>query len=300
MRESILESRRLRHFLTVHELGSIGQAAERLSLTQPSLSKSIRSLEAALGVQLFERTPLGMAPTVHGEALAMHARAIAAQVRRAELQLVQLNDVGSGRISLGVGPSIAAQLMPEATARIRRRMPQVELSVTEGLVDDLIPALRRGEIDIAVGSWPRVADPAFLTEVLTTDRVTVCARPGHPLAARPVQLHELLVYDWVLPPATQRWRQELGEHLLAHGLSVPSAAVASNSASYLCALLKTGDYLSFLPHLLVSSQGLVPLMVDLPEMRADITATYHPRKMQEAPIALLADILREIGAELAG
>lgn len=295
---SILESRRLRHFLTVHELGSIGQAAEQLLLTQPALSKSIRMLEEGLGVTLFERTPMGVVATVHGEALAMHARAISAQVSRAELQIARLNDSGSGRISLGVGPSIAPQLMPQATARLRARMPAIELSVTEGLVDELIPALRRGEIDLAIGSWPKVADTAFTSETLTTDRIVVCAGSAHPLAGHQVEVHELVGYDWALPPATQRWRLQLGEQFLARGLDVPAAAVTSNSASYLCALVQSGEYLSFLPQMLVASHGLQALLVDLPELRADISVTFQPRKLHDAPVAMLAEILREIGAEL--
>ena len=117
-RHLMLESKRLKHFLTVYELGSIGQAAEKLLLTQPALSKSIRLLEDSLGVRLFERTTLGVVPTVFGKALALHAKAIEAEVRHAEAQIASLRGLAAGRVAVGVGPSVATSLMPLATKRL--------------------------------------------------------------------------------------------------------------------------------------------------------------------------------------
>ena len=111
----MIESRRLRHFLAVFELGSIGQAADKLLLTQPALSKSLRSLEDELGARLFDRTPMGVVATVFGEALAMHAKAIEAQLRSAEAAIGALRGKAKGRVTVGIGPSVAPSLMPQAT-----------------------------------------------------------------------------------------------------------------------------------------------------------------------------------------
>jgi DNA-binding transcriptional LysR family regulator len=200
----MLESRRLRHFLAVFELGSIGQASEKLLLTQPALSKSLRQLEDELGVRLFDRTPLGVVPTVFGNALALHAKSIEAQIRTAEAQIASLKGKAKGHVRVGIGPSVARNIMPAVTLSVQALHPDIALSVHEGLVDDLIPKLRLGELDVVVGAWPRVTDAMFTSEVVLSDRLEVLAGSGHPLAGRRVELPDLLAHPWALPPFLRR------------------------------------------------------------------------------------------------
>jgi DNA-binding transcriptional LysR family regulator len=295
---AMLESRRLKHFLTVFELGSIGQAADKLLLTQPALSKSIRQLEDELGVRLFDRTTLGVVPTTFGKALALHAKAIEAQVRQAEAQIASLRGDAKGRVCIGIGPSIAPALMPLATISLHRLQPGIELVVTEGLVDELIPALRRGEVDVAVGSWPRLADTAFATEILLTDAIHVVARADHPLAGREVPLAELLQHPWALPPATQRWRQQFDELFFSEGLSPPKPSVTSNSASYLKGVIRRGDYLSFLPRLLVEGDdGLAQISTTVPTFRPEVSITYKERRLSDPAVTEVVQVLRAVAAE---
>ena len=293
----MLESRRLKHFLAIYELGSIGQAAEKLLLTQPALSKSIRQLEDELGVRLFERTTMGVVPTTFGNALAMHAKAIEAQVRHAEAQIKRLRGVGKGLIAVGMGPSLASNLMPLATVMLQRVNPEIEMVVTEGLVDDIIPALRRNEIQVAIGAWPEVADPLFTTELITRDVIEVFGAAGHPLAGRKVELRELVDHAWVLPPASQRWRREFEEMFFAQGLSPPKPAVVSNSGAFLKELILHGGFLSFLPRGLVQhSHGIAAIDVDMPRISPTISITYRERSLQDAAVAEFVEVLRTIGA----
>jgi DNA-binding transcriptional LysR family regulator len=295
----MLESRRLRHFLTVFELGSIGQAAEKLLLTQPALSKSIRQLEDELGVRLFDRTTVGVVPTVFGKALAMHAKTIEQQVRQAEAAISSLKGKAKGIVSVGVGPSVAAGLMPAATIMLHKLQPEIELNVVQGLVDELIPALRRGELDVAIGAWPLVSDPAFSTEVLLRDRIEVVAREGHPLAGGVATLTDLLTHPWALPPATQRWRQTLDELFYAQGLSPPRPIVTSNSAAYLAALMRKSDCLSFLPRqTVVGEAGLTTIEVeDLPAFEPDISMTYRERSLNNPAKMEVIQVLRAVAGE---
>lgn len=295
----MLESRRLRHFLTIYELGSIGQAAEKLLLTQPALSKSIRQLEDELGVRLFDRTTVGVVPTVFGKALAMHAKTIEQQVRQAEAAISSLKGKAKGVVSVGVGPSVVTGLMPAATVMLHNLQPEIELNVVQGLVDELIPALRRGELDVAIGAWPLVADPAFATEVLLRDRIEVIAREGHPLAAKAATLTDLLSHPWALPPATQRWRQTLDEAFYAQGLAPPRPIVTSNSAKYLAALMKRSDCLCFLPRQTIANEtGLAVIEVaDLPAFEPEISMTYRERSLNNPAKMEVIQILRAVAGE---
>lgn len=300
----MIESRRLRQFLAVYELGSIGQAAEKMLLTQPALSKSLRSLEDELGVRLFDRTPIGVVPTVFGDTLAMHAKGIEAQFRQAEAAIGALRGKAQGHVVIGIGPSVAPNLLPLATLSLQKLHPEIRLSVIEGLVDDLLPQLRRGEIDVAVGAWPRVTDPDFSTEVIVVDTLEVFARPEHPLVghAGPIPMEALLDCAWALPPATQKWRQHLDGLFVERGLSPPAPRVTSTSAAYLKALMTRADWLSFLPSQLVNeeSDGLVALRVDMVPTRPDISMTFRERALLKAPVAEMVQLLRAAGQELAG
>ncbi len=296
----MLESRRLRHFLAVFELGSIGQASEKLLLTQPALSKSIRQLEDELGVRLFDRTPMGVVPTVFGNALAMHAKSIEAQIRNAEAQISSLKGKAQGHVTIGIGPSVARNIMPSATRTLRALQPGIALTVIEGLVDDLLPRLRRGELDLMIGAWPRIADPMFTTEVVLVDRLEVVARRGHPLAGRPVRRQELLDHPWALPPATQKWRQALDELFIARGLEPPKPHVVSNSAGYLQALIRESDHLSFLPRQLLDlgpEACFVALDVDMDRLEPEISMTFRERALLNAPISEVVQVLRGIGTD---
>lgn len=299
----LLDSRRLRHFLAVYDLRSIGQAAEKLYVTQPALSKSIRQLEEDLGVQLFDRTPLGVVPTVFGETLAQHARIIRAEMRHAETEIANLRGAVKGHVTVGVGPSVAAYLMPLATQRVREEKPGISMTIVEGLSDTLIPALRRGEIDFAVGTWPRVTDGDLTAEVLVHDRVCVCAGPGHPLAGRGrVELGELLEYPWVLPPETQRWRQTLEETFLAAGLTPPAPAVSSNSASFIRMTLLDQKSLSYLPMQVMPtrSQTTSLVAIDAPHLtrEVEVTVTYRERARLTPAMQVLISALGEVSRKL--
>jgi len=299
----MIESRRLRQFLAVYELGSIGQAADKMLLTQPALSKSLRSLEDELGVRLFDRTPMGVVPTVFGDTLAMHAKGIEAQLRQAEAAIGALRGKAKGHVVAGIGPSVARNLMPLATISLQRLHPGIELSVVEGLVDDLVPQLRRGQIDVAIGAWPKLADPDFSTELIIVDTLEVFARASHPLAqlADTVPLQTLLDYQWALPPGTQKWRQHFDTLFVDQGLSPPHPSVTSTSATYLKSLMQRGDYLSFLPSQLIDrdTDGLVPVPIAAPRLNPDISMSFRERALLKAPVAELVQVLRAAGQELA-
>jgi DNA-binding transcriptional LysR family regulator len=298
-----MDTRRLRHFLTVYQLGSIGHAAETLPITQPALSKSIRHLEAELECELFERTPTGVVPTIFGEALAHYARQIAGEIESARGRIAELRGGQTGEVRIGVGPSIAVNMMPMVTRRAQAERPGVRLEVREGLVDTIFPALRRGELDLVVGLWPRSLDRDFRVQTLLSDRIGVLAAAEHPLAKAKASLSDLCSYPWALPPRSQRWRMTLDEFFLSEGLEPPRAQVESNSAAYLKSLILSGDYLSYLPYQLVRSSDqagrIVMLDADVPRLEPPVSVTYREGAIRSPATAYVVGVFSAIGQELA-
>ncbi len=297
-----LDWRRVRQFLYAYERGSIGQAASELNVTQPALSKSLRSLEQDLQVKLFERTPLGVVPTVFGEALALHAKAVQAELRSAQTQIEYMRGAIRGHVTIGMGPSMAPNLMPSATLMLLEERPGIKLTVREGMVSELIPALRRGEIDIALGTWPHLEEPDLAVEVICRDKLLVYAGVDHPLVGGDVHMGSLLSYPWALPPRDQAWRRRLDEVFISKGLAPLVAGVESNSSNYLKGMLAGNRFLTFLPRqslLREEALGLVTPL-DVPELalETDIVMAYRERAVLSPACRMMMTHIRTVAESL--
>src|SRR5687768_341201 len=93
----------LDHFLAVVESGSVRNAARSVGLSQPALTKSIRTLEAELEIQLMRRSTRGIIPTPAGLAFAARARAVNAELRKAREEIAQISGQATGEVAFGVG-----------------------------------------------------------------------------------------------------------------------------------------------------------------------------------------------------
>lgn len=272
-----MDSRRLQHFLAAFRHRSLGRAAAELHISQPGLSKSIHQLEHELGVKLFDRTPLGLAPTIFGEALAVHAQSVQSELDSAEREIAMLRGAAKGLVRVGVTPSVAASPLPAVAANLMRSRPSIQLLVFEGLVETHVPALRRGELDLVVGGWARGMDPDLKTEPVFCDTVRVWGRAGHPLQGGPVELAQLLAYSWVTPPPAQFWLDALDRAFSSVGLAAPVPAVVTTSASLIIGLLERSDALTYLPTQVFAAHrpdgSMAPLDVAAVDQAIDINVT---------------------------
>lgn len=151
-----MELHQLRYFVTVAREGTFTRAAERLYLTQPSLSEQIRKLEGELGSPLFERLGRSLVLTAAGEAFRPHAERVLHEIEQSRVRIQEVRGLRSGRLTIGVPSSVAARLLPRSLVDFRRRHPAVETVVRE---DDggasLEDAVHRGELDLAIVPLPR-------------------------------------------------------------------------------------------------------------------------------------------------
>jgi DNA-binding transcriptional LysR family regulator len=153
----MIDLRQLRHFVAVAEELHFGRAAERLHMTQPPLSQSIRLLEDELGVRLFDRTNRHVALTPVGAAWLPHARAalagaaalpgLAARLARGEIGTLRLDFVSTA--TYGV--------LPPLVAAYKRAWPEVEVELREATSDLQVEALLAGDADAGL----LVAPPAL-------------------------------------------------------------------------------------------------------------------------------------------
>lgn len=143
--------RQLEYFVAVGETGSITQASERLHISQPSISTAISHLEQELDVQLFIRhhaqglslTPTGRTVLVEAKRLVQQAEALYSVASEATAQV-------RGRLSVGCLSTLAPLVMPELAHSFTAAYPATEIRQVEGSQEQLLEALRKSEIDIAV------------------------------------------------------------------------------------------------------------------------------------------------------
>lgn len=292
-----MEFRQLQHFLAAAQHGSLHAAADAVAISQPALTKSIRRLETALGVRLFERHVRGVRLTVFGEALLLHARSLEAERRHTDETMRELRSTTSGLVRLGAGPSMSASLLPGLTARLMEQGPAIRLHIRSGLNDSLLAALQAGEIDFAITGMP--ADPVagLVHRLLFTDTVVVAARRGHRLAAG-ATIAELSRARWILPNRNVLTHAHLVKLFNEHGLNGPDVWVETDFVPYLLDVIAHTDLLSYVPVQLMKDRNLD--IVDAPGItwRRPVSLSFRRRRTETPASRLLLSVLAEVVREL--
>lgn len=146
----MMDLRRLRYFVTVADELHFGRAAQRLHISQPSLSQQIRVLENDLGAKLLDRDRRSVALTAAGVRLLEQGRSLLWQVDELGAAVGRVARGEEGRLSVGfVGPAMEGTL-PAALRRFRRRHARVRLTLWQRGTDDQITALLAGEQDVGL------------------------------------------------------------------------------------------------------------------------------------------------------
>src|SRR5262245_2942814 len=137
MNISSLTLRDLEYLVAVANRKHFGKAAEACHVSQPALSAQIQKIESFLGITLFERTKRNVVVTPAGELVAEQARIVLEEAQRIVTIAQRTNRPLSGSLRLGAISTLGPYLMPHLLGALRRRFPELELLMTEGLTDHL-------------------------------------------------------------------------------------------------------------------------------------------------------------------
>jgi LysR family nitrogen assimilation transcriptional regulator len=145
-----LDFKQLEYFVRVAELGSFSRAAQVLGVAQPALSRQVRLLEVELRQTLLKRNGRGAVPTEAGQLLLEHGQGILRQVQRALHELEHARGALTGRVALGLPPTLARRMAVPLAREFRKQMPEATLSIREGLSTAMQETLRNGQLDMAL------------------------------------------------------------------------------------------------------------------------------------------------------
>jgi LysR family nitrogen assimilation transcriptional regulator len=216
-----MDLKQLEYFVQVAEFGSFTLSSRFLRVAQPALSRQVRALEVELRQTLFQRNGRGVTLTEPGKRLLEHARGILQQVQRARLDLEQQRGALSGRLIIGLPPSVARTLTGPLVRAFRERFPQASFGVVEGLSDHLMEWLAVGRVDFALvysGSAPASIE---LVPLRVEPMYLVASRPskaGSKLVGAPVTLAQVAAAALVIPPRPHSIRMLVDSALADAGL----------------------------------------------------------------------------------
>ena len=237
----------LQHLIAIVEQGSLRAAARRLDVPQPALTRSIRSLEKELGVDLFARQTTGMSLTAEGRRFQVRASAIVNEARRAkeEIQLVRGDYEGTVSAALSIMPHVG--MLPSTLPVFNRTYPKVRLRISENLLPAVESALREGSVDYYLGAAPHQSPSAGLTmQHLCDNTRVVVGRKNHPLL-KATHLKELAQADWATTAIDYNAEEDLARLFGNYQLPAPRVMFQARSAMSVLVALAQTDLLAMLP-----------------------------------------------------
>lgn len=291
-------------FVAVAERGSLASAASYLKLTSAAVSTSIRKLEDALHLSLFERTATGLMPTSLCRAVLEHVKLARNHLQRACDEVLSRQQGSRGQVRVGTLPSVQTTIVPHATLRLLRDYPQLDVSTLEAPYTDLVASLKSGDIDLIVGALRGGAvDPTLQQERLLDDDLSLVARKGHALEGQAhIDWPDLLRYEWILSMQDTPARELFAQAMQQRGLAPPAHFIETSSFAMLRGVLLESDRITVCSRHQIYYDEMHGLLTALPfelhETRRSIGILYRRNGAPSRAAELLMQNLREVATEI--
>ncbi len=282
--------RQLEILLAVAETGGIVAAAERLHLSQPSVSMQMRKLSEGIGLPLYEMAGRRIILTHAGEMVVAHAREIFDCTNRLEAALYQLQDALIGKLSLGIVSS-AEYFSPHLLGPFCRRYPQLELSLQFGNSKAMLERLQQNLDDLYIfGDPPQ--DPGLMVTPMGVNHLVAIAAQSHPLASRTsLSWQDLANEQFILREAASGTRIATEKLLAASGYSINKhIVIASNEGIKHAVLARMG--IAIVPALSLD-HGQQQDLVQLPIAGFPLTDHWYVVHRQHKDFSVIAQLCRD-------
>ena len=244
----------IRSFLSVAETGAITEAAERIGITQPALSRRLQQLEEHLGVELLVRGRKGVALTEIGRLVQSEAQTIVARYERMREMVTSHQRLEGGTVRIGGGATAVSYMLPEAIAAFQAAHPQVRFQMREAGSSEIADDVVAGHLELGVVTLP-VRDRELDVTPLTTDRIVLVARHDHLLARkRRVRIQDLADQAFVAFEAGSALRQIIDSKLRDAGVEV-NVVMELRSIPAILRMVSTTGNLAFVSQLGMEQQN---------------------------------------------
>ncbi|TFY99834.1 LysR family transcriptional regulator [Ramlibacter rhizophilus] len=235
-----LKLRQLALLQKLAQQGSLSRVAQAMRLSQPAITQALREIETLFGTPLFARGSRGLAPTPAGEVALAHARTALAGLEATARELAALEAGRHARLRVGVIPHLPMGLLDAMLQALLAASPRNAVMLREGTSDELVTALRAGELDWAIGRpFYDSGDADIQVEPLYEQRpsLLVPAASRARLARAAADLRQLADLDWILPPPRTPIRRSVNAMFARAGIAPPSPLLETYSLKSIEAVL---------------------------------------------------------------
>jgi len=234
-----MDLKQLESFIRVAELGSFSRAALQLGVAQPLLSRHVRQLEVELRQNLLIRNGRGAAPTEAGKRLLEHGRGILYQISQAKEALSTARGELSGRVSIGLPPSLSRLMTVPLVRAFSADLPLAQLTLTEGFSVVMLEGLRIGNLDMALLYNPAVSSDIEQTLLHEEDLVLISVGAVDAGLQGHITLQAASRLPLILPSRPNAFRQLLDHEMTRLGIK-PKIVMEVDGLNAILSLVQEG------------------------------------------------------------
>lgn len=263
----------LQYFCEVYRQGGVGRAAQKLNMTQPSISAAIRELETEYGLTLFSREGRGIRPTREGDVFYRHAMSLLTHAESFSKTMAGLS--GQEEIRLGVPPMIGSLILPALFGKYQNAPREYALRIVEGGRGTLMEMLENHEIELALLPHD-VPLTRFNTKAIGTMETMCCVSGNHPLCGRKsLTISELAAEPLVLFSDSFFQTEQILERFHSAGFA-PNVLLQSNQLSTISQMIAGNIAIGFIFNSVVRTiPDVVPIALN-PKMNFRVSLAWNP------------------------
>lgn len=243
-----MEPQILHYVLMLAKENNFTKAAQKLHLSQPSLSYQISKLEKDLGIRLFTREHGAVLPTYAGETFISHANQIIDQFQQLRKELIDIEDMNRGELLLGSLSTTGAYLLPRAISIFREKYPNIKFTLIEDSSVNLQSMVLKGEVEIAITSLP-ISQDRVDVEYIFEENIYLAVPKNHWLSKeKEVNLSLCKDESFIFIKEGNNFRQLTYNLCLQAGFH-PNIVFDSINIDTCRALVTTGLGITFIPEM---------------------------------------------------
>jgi DNA-binding transcriptional LysR family regulator len=264
----------LRAFLLVAETGSFSQAADKLHLTQPAVSKRVALLEQQLSTDLFDRIGRQVSLTEAGQALLPHAKAVQQELAAAVQSVRDLDGEVAGQLRLATSHHIGLHRLPPVLSHFSKAFPAVHIDIDFMDSEQAYDLIMQGKVELAVVTLAPGAEPSIITLPVWQDPLDFMAAADHDLAgSADLELRTLARYPAILPGLNTYTGQIIKALFDRHQLQL-EVSLATNYLETIRMMASVGLGWTVLPRTM-RDESLVSLSLRNVTLRRELGIVYH-------------------------
>jgi LysR family transcriptional regulator, nitrogen assimilation regulatory protein len=283
--------RQIESFIHVAESGSFSRASAIVGLTQPAVSRQVGSLERELQLRLLHRNGRGVVLTDAGHRFLVYARGILHQLEGARHAVTGNEADLTGKVAIGLPPSLGQVLTVPVVTAFRARYPGAELAIMEALSVPLQERLLAGRLDTAVVHNPTPSPLLTIEPMLTESLCLLSPAPG--VSSRAVPFHTLEQFELIFPGAPHPIRSSVEAEAQRRGMKL-RVVLEIDAIGMSLQLVAQGFGHTVVPYNVLRAGMSGPGIVSRPIVRPSLGSTVALVTPARRPTTILADGVAEI------